>query len=783
MKLPPVAKLLLCSSFVLLFTLWTERSQVSAQGGWMPPVGGFDYTYNADDGQAAYVVDLDASGCLDGSWRRSSTSDQWDGSSPLPGSMRPDGQPGAPGGAAIDLLPGEGDGGGDASVLDIEDVGDPRAQGFADPSNRGIFLWRNTSAELNLFEGITLLARWRRDPAPKSAAFQNNGGPLAVPNGTYLHDQNKGQIGFVQKRAVLPGTVAAGLGFAITDEGQLQFAQDFNGSPCPGASDELCFDVDEEDWVSVWMTAKEDPLTFGGIQVKVFLDGAATPTLDTVLRDIRADSEAANLPESGGTASSYVYLALGSTLQQGAIQIDYVSFLNGTVDPVADCNANNVPDSVDIELGSSADCNANGRPDECELSRHDCNASGVPDDCDISSGESQDCNLNGRPDECELAELDCNQNSQPDDCDLASGISPDCNANQSPDECDIASGSSPDCNANGVPDSCDLAAGTSRDCNASGIPDECELKGSDCNSNSVPDDCDVASGTSPDCNANGIPDSCDVASGKSPDCNLNGVPDSCDVASGTSPDCNSNGIPDSCDILSGLSIDCNLNGVPDICDVLTGTSPDCNSNGIPDSCDVALGTSPDCNSNGVPDDCDVLSGTSPDCNLDGRPDECDIASGSSPDCDLSGVPDECEIASGARPDCNVNGVPDSCDVKSGDSLDLNGNGTPDECDDMFIRGDSNCDGSTDLSDSVWSLNFLFRGGPAPCCGDSADANDDGNVDISDPVRTLNFLFRGSPPPPAPGPDVCGIDLTEDDVEERFGACRYPMRVCAPAGEK
>lgn len=32
-----------------------------------------------------------------------------------------------------------------------------------------------------------------------------------------------------------------------------------------------------------------------------------------------------------------------------------------------DCNANQVPDSVDIALGTSIDCNANGMPDECEL--------------------------------------------------------------------------------------------------------------------------------------------------------------------------------------------------------------------------------------------------------------------------------------------------------------------------------------------------------------------------------------------------------------------------------
>ncbi|MBI4584055.1 MAG: hypothetical protein HY717_08535 [Planctomycetes bacterium] len=81
----------------------------------------------------------------------------------------------------------------------------------------------------------------------------------------------------------------------------------------------------------------------------------------------------------------------------------------------------------------------------------------------------------------------------------------------------------------------------------------------------------------------------------------------------------------------------------------------------------------------------------------------------------------------------------------------------------FIRGDSNSDLAVDQSDAVYTLEYLFLGGPPPGCLDGADANDDGDVDVSDPIRTLEVLFlgRGEIPPPKggagedPTPDVLG----------------------------
>jgi hypothetical protein len=78
----------------------------------------------------------------------------------------------------------------------------------------------------------------------------------------------------------------------------------------------------------------------------------------------------------------------------------------------------------------------------------------------------------------------------------------------------------------------------------------------------------------------------------------------------------------------------------------------------------------------------------------------------------------------------------------------------------FQRGDANDDGSLDLSDASFTLNYLFLGDDEPECLAAADANDDGRLDISDPILVLHFLFRGGREPVPPF-TVPGIDPTPD----------------------
>lgn len=78
----------------------------------------------------------------------------------------------------------------------------------------------------------------------------------------------------------------------------------------------------------------------------------------------------------------------------------------------------------------------------------------------------------------------------------------------------------------------------------------------------------------------------------------------------------------------------------------------------------------------------------------------------------------------------------------------------------FTRAHANADSVLDISDAIFTLSYLYTGGPDPDCLDAADANDDGAVDTSDGIYTLRFLYSGGPPPPAPFP-AAGQDPTAD----------------------
>jgi len=81
----------------------------------------------------------------------------------------------------------------------------------------------------------------------------------------------------------------------------------------------------------------------------------------------------------------------------------------------------------------------------------------------------------------------------------------------------------------------------------------------------------------------------------------------------------------------------------------------------------------------------------------------------------------------------------------------------------FRRGDANDDGDVNPGDPIGIPGYLFARTGSGYCLDSMDSNDDGRVDIADPIHLLNFLFLGGPMPPAPGPDACGPDPTDDTI--------------------
>jgi len=90
----------------------------------------------------------------------------------------------------------------------------------------------------------------------------------------------------------------------------------------------------------------------------------------------------------------------------------------------------------------------------------------------------------------------------------------------------------------------------------------------------------------------------------------------------------------------------------------------------------------------------------------------------------------------------------------------------------FIRGDPDGNGAVQLTDGIFILNFLFLGGEAPGCYDSADADDNGAVQMTDGIYILNFLFLGGATMPAPYPS-CGTDERDGTpgCESSTGTCQ------------
>ncbi len=64
----------------------------------------------------------------------------------------------------------------------------------------------------------------------------------------------------------------------------------------------------------------------------------------------------------------------------------------------------------------------------------------------------------------------------------------------------------------------------------------------------------------------------------------------------------------------------------------------------------------------------------------------------------------------------------------------------------FTHGDANADGKISVSDAIYIINYLFKGGLSPNPLGAGDVNCHAKITVSDVVYLVNYLFRGGPPP-------------------------------------
>jgi hypothetical protein len=95
----------------------------------------------------------------------------------------------------------------------------------------------------------------------------------------------------------------------------------------------------------------------------------------------------------------------------------------------------------------------------------------------------------------------------------------------------------------------------------------------------------------------------------------------------------------------------------------------------------------------------------------------------------------------------------------------------------LLRAHVNEDAKVDLSDAIFILGYLFRGGAQPTCQLSADTNDDNKVDISDAIFMLQYLFGGGTRPADPFSLNSAEGCSDDPTPGSRLSCRE-----SPCGE-
>jgi hypothetical protein len=246
--------------------------------------------------RAPFTYDGDA---LDETWDHDNNSDAWDGTGPGEGN---------PGGAAALVED-------DVTFLRIQDIGDPRDLGISDPSNRKVYLTRQTGIGL---DGAQLEFRLRVATTPP-LDNQVSGDPWPEGGiGYHIRDGGKGMVGIAEAGV---GQISFSLAKAGEIEGLETDALVMNG--LLGA--EMSGDVDTGDAAVPNAIAIADATAWNTVTVDIVAGGVGTHVLTVCVNDqecVIVEVTAGSSMDGEGD-----YIAIGSSGTGGvtAFDVDYVT--------------------------------------------------------------------------------------------------------------------------------------------------------------------------------------------------------------------------------------------------------------------------------------------------------------------------------------------------------------------------------------------------------------------------------------------------------------------------